>query len=287
MTGNQTYTIQDWETIIRHYARVGIKNSTDLGEYYRRYLLITRYLIGKGQLSTQEQSWSFFTGMQPHFEKEVRLRLRHKFVNHFPDDPYSLKDIYKAVSFILLGAIASGMQAPNPLAITNTDASSAKIEALATAVSGLSEIVKNVLQMQQVGVSKPKPMGAAAAGTNSTRTGICNFCEVPGHFIQECKIVEKYTQFGKCKRSPEGKVVLPSGAMVPQSIQGAWLRNQVDKWHQQNPGQMAAQMYIEVTTAPTATVPRNDTADQSYYSHPTTSKNQAPKALPAGVYALR
>ena len=155
----------------------------------------------------------------------------------------------------MLGAIALGMQAPNPLAITNTDASSAKIKALATAVFGLSEIVKNVLQMQQAGVSKPKPTGATAAGMNSTGTGICNFCGVPGHFIWECKIVEEYMQFRKCKRSPEGKVVLPSEAMVPQSIQGAWLCNQVDEWHRQNPGQMTAQMYVEVTTAPTATVP--------------------------------
>ena len=47
-TGNWTYTIQDWETIIGHYAQVGIKNSMDLSEYYRKYLLITRYVMPQG-----------------------------------------------------------------------------------------------------------------------------------------------------------------------------------------------------------------------------------------------
>jgi hypothetical protein len=78
----------------------------------------------------------------------------------------------------------------------------------------------------------------------------CNFCGVPGHFIRECEIVAEYTRFGKCKRSHDGKVVLPSGAMVPKSIKGTWLRERIDEYHRQNPGQTAAQMLFEVATAP-------------------------------------
>ena len=77
---------------------------------------------------------------------------------------------------------------------------------------------------------------------------ICNFFGIPGHYIWECKIVEEFIQFGKCKCNLEGKVVLPSGAMVLHGITGTWLHNRVDEWHWQNPGQLAAQMLFEVMT---------------------------------------
>jgi Aspartyl protease len=55
----------------------------------------------------------------------------------------------------------------------------------------------------------------------------------------------------------------------------------------QNPGQMAAQMYVEVTAAPAATALSHDTAGQSYYSYPTSGVDQRPGGWPAGIYTLR
>ncbi len=54
-SGDQTYTMQDLDLLLGHYARVGILTSADLGEYHRKFLLIMRYLISKGHLSTLEQ----------------------------------------------------------------------------------------------------------------------------------------------------------------------------------------------------------------------------------------
>jgi hypothetical protein len=59
-TGDRMYTIQELDTVVGHYAHIGIHNSSDLGKYYCRFLLILRFLIGKGRLSTQEQSQTFF-----------------------------------------------------------------------------------------------------------------------------------------------------------------------------------------------------------------------------------
>ena len=122
---------------------------------------------------------------------------------------------------------------------------------------------------------------------NTTGNSVCNFCGVPGHFIQECKVVEEFIRFRKCKRNPEGKVILPIGAQVPRSIPGAWMRDRIEEWHRQNPGQMAAQMYIEVTAVSSATVPLHVTAGRSYTGYPMSSVDQCPGTLPAGVYALR
>ena len=179
-------------------------------------------------------------------------------------------------------------QSSRSAAFTNLVASPApnstnmKLEALATTITGLSEMFKTVLQNQHVG-SKPKSSRAASTGMNASGTSVCNFCGVPGHFIRECEVVEEFIQFGKCKRSPEGRVILPSGAQVPRSIQGAWLCDCVEEWHCQNLGQTAAQMYIEVMVAPPATV----LPGQICFSYPVPYGSQLPGTYPAGVYALR
>ena len=44
----------------QRYTHIGIQSSAELGEYYRQYLLITRYLIARNSISAIEQSWYFF-----------------------------------------------------------------------------------------------------------------------------------------------------------------------------------------------------------------------------------
>jgi len=65
---------------------------------------------------------------------------------------------------------------------------------------------------------------------------------------------------------------------------GTWLRDCVDEYHRQNPGQMAAQMLFEV--AAYASAPPTDAAGQSYYSYPTRHVNQYFGEDPARTYAL-
>ena len=169
----------------------------------------------------------------------------------------------------------------NPVASLAPDSTNIKLEALATAITGLSEMFKTVLQNQHVG-SRPKGSGAASMGTNASGTSVCNFCGVPRHFIRECEVVEEFIRFEKCKRSPEGRVILPSGAQVPCSIQGAWLHDRVEEWHHQNPGQTAAQMYVEVLAASPAVPP-----GQICSGYPAPYGGQLPGTYLAGVYALR
>ena len=292
-SSDQTYTMQDLDLIIEHYAQIGILTSTDLGKYYRRILLISRYLISKNCLSTQEQSRSFLRGLPLQLEAKVRQQLQQKLIDHFSDDPYALSDIYEAVSYVLMGAGPHSVamvptQSSRSVVFTNLvvslapDSTNMKLKALATAITGLSKMFKTVLQNQHVG-SKLKSSRAASTGMNASGTSVCNFCGVPRHFIRECEVVEEFIRFGKCKHSPEGWVILPSGAQVPCSIQGAWLCNCVEEWHRQNPRQTAAQMYVEVIAAPPVTVPPG----QICSGYPVPYGSQLSGTYPAGVYALR
>lgn len=56
---NQTYTMQDLDLLIGELARVGVFSTNDVGDYFRQFLLITRYLISKNRMSAAEQSRNF------------------------------------------------------------------------------------------------------------------------------------------------------------------------------------------------------------------------------------
>jgi hypothetical protein len=158
-TGDRTYTIQDLDMLIGRYARIGILTSIHLGDYYREFLLISRYLIGKGRLSTQEQSRSFLRGLQPQLEAQVKQRLQLKFVDHCPDDLYDIAVIYEAVSYVLRGS-TSTMMAPiqgtspgvytAPIGSTSHDPTQVKLEALTAAITSLGEVVRNAIQSQSI-----------------------------------------------------------------------------------------------------------------------------------------
>ncbi len=73
----------------------------------------------------------------------------------------------------------------------------------------------------------------------------CKFCRSATHLEEECEEAEKYILTGKCKRDVFGRLVLPSGAEVPQRIKGRSLRERFEEYHRQYPGQQAAWAYLE------------------------------------------
>src|SRR6267154_3232226 len=209
-----------------------------------------------------------------------------------------LSPLYKAASYVLMGTASMSLAlppqqatnlSPTPTTTSPADATTVKIEALTAMVTNLGEMFKVAIQSQtqsQQAGAKPRSTGVAASGMSAPGGSACNFCGLLGHYIQECEVVAEYTRTGKCKcNSPEGKVVLPSGGMVPHSIMGNWLRDRVDEYHQQNPGQMAAQMLFEVATFASATPV--DAAVQSSHSYPARYMDQTPKENDAAqAYAL-
>jgi hypothetical protein len=115
-----TYRVHDLDLAIGHSARTGIHTVADLGEYNRLFLLISRYLISKGRISAIEQPKLFLMGFQQCLEAQIRQRLQAKFINHIPDDPYALADIYNAATFILQTTAAMPATSVNPAAFTLT-----------------------------------------------------------------------------------------------------------------------------------------------------------------------
>ena len=141
----------------------------------------------------------------------------------------------------------------NPTATTfasapSTDPAAAQLDALIDAVASLGQLFSTALP-QLTGA--PPQHAAASAVRSAPPSSVCAFCCETGHFARECEAVTEYATAGQCKCNAEGKIVLPSGAMVPRWITGACLRDRMDEWHRRSPGQEAAtSLFLSLAPGP-------------------------------------
>ena len=105
----QKWTIADMDALVGSQLRVGIYDKTTLLNYYRPFITITQYLLGKNRISKAEQSRAFLRGFQQQLLLETYRRLEIKFPDQIRDDPYDLDDIYKAADFVLTGSITGAL----------------------------------------------------------------------------------------------------------------------------------------------------------------------------------
>src|ERR1700690_2360644 len=101
----QKWTIADMDTLVGSQLCVGIYDKTTLLNYYRPFIMITQYLLGKNHILKAEQSCAFLRGFQQQFLLKIYRRLEIKFPDQIRDDPYDLDDIYKAAEFVLTGSV--------------------------------------------------------------------------------------------------------------------------------------------------------------------------------------
>ncbi|KAJ7279556.1 hypothetical protein C8J57DRAFT_1037050, partial [Mycena rebaudengoi] len=246
---NRRFSLGDLDALVGEYARLGILSKGDYCEFYRQFLFITQYLIGKNRLSAAEQSRSFRRAIAPQsLWERVHQRLQIKKPDVHPQDPYDLTDLNEAVEFVL----ADTSIAPVSTAAAHSSPSSHQTEiktepgiaALLESVSGLIKVLTTQQQQQHSHSALP-----AAQNSQTPRPPGCSYCSELGHFIANCGHVTTDIQAGKCKRDADNCVVLPSGAFVPRRILGVNLRARIEEYHRQNPGQLAAaQLMLGVAT---------------------------------------
>jgi hypothetical protein len=258
-SSDDVFTIHHLDALLGQRARLGVQNATELGEFHLEFRTISKYLISKNRMSQAEQTRGFLRGLQPELENKVKQRLQIILPQHNPQDPYDLKDLYEAASFCLLGsapdgsisATRSGASPAAPPISIKAELQTEVQSAIKSAVAEMTEMFKNVFaaQAQFAGgqASQAQNRAPTMARPQSSQNDRCNFCGDSGHFMRECEVAAEYARLGKCKRNVENKIVLPSGAVVPRSITGAWLRDRIDEYHRQNPNQLgAAQLFCEV-----------------------------------------
>ncbi|KAJ3473253.1 hypothetical protein NLI96_g13075 [Meripilus lineatus] len=244
---DRKFTVNDLDLLITRFARQGVHTIEDLSSYYRQYHAMSTFLIQKDRISKGEQSRGFKRGLPDSLWTRIAARLQIVLPKHNPEDYYQLTDIYDAATFVLHGTVpVSTVDSPTPSTsqpvvspaapTVKTEELSAMFETFAKTITmAMAPLLTAVQTQQQQQPARPANLGFG----RPNRTPGCLFCSDMGHMIGMCPKVEEDIRNGRCKRSADGRVVLPSGAVIPGSMPGETMRDRLNEWHRLNPGQLA------------------------------------------------
>jgi hypothetical protein len=211
------WTIADMDKLVGEQLRMGILNVSDLGNYYRVFYTITQFLLTKNRISEAEQGRAFIRGFQPDLWHRISHRLEIKLPDHDPDDFYSLFEINEAAKHVLHGTSQNNfLQSSITSTAPPTQPASPYIKAedLSTLFEQMAQTFLKV-QMPQKSMTSHASSSANAQAMTTLDPLSCAFCSQSSHFIAQCLICADYITNKKCKRNPEGRIVLPNGQYTP------------------------------------------------------------------------
>ncbi|EPQ57916.1 hypothetical protein GLOTRDRAFT_126409 [Gloeophyllum trabeum ATCC 11539] len=150
-------------------------------------------LVGERQrndiISIREQGRAFQRGFQPELWNKIFGRLQIKDVDHQPDTPYGVDEVYKAAEFILHGTSAIGTteKRPEP-ASSGPSAPLVKTEDLSSLVE---VITKSISQALVAAVQQNAAMAPATSNRPAPLNYNCIYCGEHDHLIRRCPKVEE------------------------------------------------------------------------------------------------
>ena len=102
-SGDFVYSIRDMDLLIGKRQWVGITSTKDLSDYHLQFIVITTWLISKGQLGNLEQQQAYIWAFQPSLLNAIMNQLQLKNPDHHPNVPHKVEEVYEAAQFILQG----------------------------------------------------------------------------------------------------------------------------------------------------------------------------------------
>ncbi|KAJ7224629.1 hypothetical protein GGX14DRAFT_557486 [Mycena pura] len=241
---DRRYSFTDLDTLVMEFSRTESPSRTAFLEFYRRFLVVSSFLISKGRLAAFEQSRALVHAIPPNIWRSVHARLCICCPDVQLDDTYPLESIRDAIDFILISSSTrptsmspSFPSAPVSLPIPVPAPCDPSLAALAEAVEKLAHLVlSSQLSTATSRLDSPPvpPHPTSRSSLSSLRPMLCSYCSNPAHFIARCPLVTKDIAAGLCKRNSEGKLVLPNGLFVPHRVVGPNLRTRIVSWHSVN-----------------------------------------------------
>lgn len=246
------FTVQDMEEIVQDRAQSVVRTREELGAYYRQFTKIANFLIGKHRISDTESQRAFLRGFVGAFRQRILNRLGIKNVNHHPDDPYTVKDVYEAADFVLTGAEAAQPSAAMPVVQINQPVAVAtqpviKQEDIDRKIDlKFQQFMQTMLQQQGQGQpsrnnfdSQMRPSygpwrGAGNGGGGNNNPAGCNWCSEPDHYMNRCPSLDRYVVDGKVLRLANGRHTLLSGMPIHKNLPGKDMREKTDIWLREN-----------------------------------------------------
>jgi len=261
LSASRRYTHEDLERLVaRTQDYVGMTRD-DFGDYYRRFITYTAYLISKDRLSKRERNTYYLRGFPQPVRARVLQRLSVKKPDVLPDEGYDFDDIHEAASFVLNGGDRgsdSREVAPVP---KRESADQGSISELIQAMSGLTRVFTASVQNQgQQSRPPPLPRLPNPAPGGPTPGGVvqnapqwsqpqqrqdqyqqgCMFCSATDHFVRNCPVAAQYLQQGKASLNEYGRIALPDGRYPSRNIPGKNMRERLDNYWASFLGQEAS-----------------------------------------------
>ncbi len=192
----------------------------------------TAFRIGK-------QAHILSQGFHPNFRQKVLAQLRAESPTHHPDDPYKVSCTYSAALFILscdqnVAGDYSEQASKHIKSIpkqSNAETLQAMMVILAAEVSKIINAPTSQQPAHQGAYLFPAPQHQISL---QPRTSRCVFCSEFSHHLRDCPRAEEYMKSGRCKRSFEGRIILPDGEIINrQAENGKNLKECIDRWHEE------------------------------------------------------
>ncbi|KAG6904257.1 hypothetical protein DXG01_011369, partial [Tephrocybe rancida] len=250
------YSQSDLERLVHNNAFVYDQSIGEFSDYNRRFMQLSGWLMNHNKLGSIERDRKFRDGIGGGTWNRIQSRLYIQEPTIRPGDSYTHAQIKEAAEFILHGTetklknpasngnkVESTQTPPPstaiptknpPYSILKKDDMDGRLRELensfAAQCQALAAQLDTILQQNR---SRSNPNNYA----NSGRSNPCLFCGKFGHYIKKgCLDCEQYVRDGKAKWGTEGRLVLPSGAMIPTYITGDTLHKRFEEYHRQNPG---------------------------------------------------
>ena len=242
LSDNRRYTTRDLERVLERVQGYRDMSRVDLGDYYRRFVTYSTYLIDKGRLSERERDAWYLRGFPQPVRVSILQRLSIKKPDVLPEDGYPFKDVHAAAEFVLnAGVPAASDSVPIP-----------KPKPEPVDQGGIGELIQAMSQLTRVftanvrgrspslssrpprsGNVSPAPGGASQTPPRwnqrpSQESQGCMFCSAPDHYVKDCPIANQYLRQGKLIRNDERRLALPDGRYPSRAIPGRNMRERVD-----------------------------------------------------------
>ncbi|KAF7343828.1 hypothetical protein MSAN_01964000 [Mycena sanguinolenta] len=281
-----SHSLADLEKLATEFAHLQSPSHICFAVFYRRFFVISAYLLAKNRLSMHEQSRIFVRAIPSNIWHHAQLRLRILFPHVHPLDPYPLNDLCDAVDYVLLDPDShlpqpGIMSTPVPISTESFAPADPSIAAVIDSMNKLIDLISSQEQKLPAASHPDSPPPPVASRPDlqpppSLRPPSCSYCSNPTHFIARCPLVTADVAARICKRNAEGKVVLPSGLFVPHRFVGPNLRARIVSWHATNPACPAPPAASHIS------VPRPSTSHATVLQpHESLSTSQPQHPIPA------
>ncbi|KAF4572765.1 hypothetical protein EYR36_007275 [Pleurotus pulmonarius] len=128
----------------------------DLGVYHRKFLVPANWLLAKNSVSNQDVGRDYLSGFDPVTRQKIKDRLAMVHMQHHPDDPYTITEIYTEASFILGSATPASLTGATAAASASpTTPEPVKTES--ADIRALQSMMQQLMTLQQAQPQYPPP----------------------------------------------------------------------------------------------------------------------------------